>query len=302
TLTFHRRRLYSRWLMVRLLAVTLSALGYAIFGSSFTESIQVSVSVFSSGLHLCCYFCPGELARRRPSPAYPMTFYLMLSLGGALGAIFVGLVAPHVFSAIYEFPLSLVITALLAVAVLWEEGWATRALWITVAIAMVIVMGRNIHSYREDVILQVRNFYGALRVKEFHDWLKQPSDTLYNGRIEHGAQFRNPPQSVWPTTYYGPKSGIGLALDYYGGVPTRIGVVGLGAETLAAYGEAGDYIRFYEINPLARQLATTKFTFLHDTPAKTEIVMGDARLSLAAEPPQQFDVLAVDAFSGDAIP
>ena len=302
TLAFHRSTLYSRWLMVRLLAVTLCSLGYAIYDPSFTESIQVSVPVFCAGLFLCCYFCHGELARRRPSPAHLTTFYLMISFGGALGAVFVGLIAPHAFSAIYEFPLSLVVTALLAAAALWSEGWITRALWITAAIAMVVVLGRNIRSYRKDAILTVRNFYGALRVKEFHDWLKQPYYTLYNGRIEHGAQFLNPPQNLWPTTYYGPKSGIGLALDYYGGVPTRIGVVGLGAGTLAAYGEAGDYIRFYEINPLARQLATASFTYLKNTPAWTDIVMGDARLSLAADPPQEFDVLAVDAFSGDAIP
>src|SRR5262249_17511391 len=193
-------------------------------------------------------------------------------------------------------------TALLAAAALWRHGWVTRAFWLVVAAAMTFVLARNVHSYRKDAIVTVRNFYGALRIKEFHDWLKQPYYTLYNGRIEHGAQFLHPPQSWRPTTYYGPKSGVGLALDFYSGVPTRVGVVGLGAGTLAAYGEAGDSFRFYEINPLARQLATTFFTFLRDTPACTEIVMVDARLSLAAEPPKNFDVLAVDAFSGDAIP
>ena len=79
-------------------------------------------------------------------------------------------------------------------------------------------------------------------------------------------------------------------------------MIGLGAGTLAAYGKPGDSFRFYEINPLIRTIATTTFTYLRDSQARTEIVMGDARLSLQSEPPQQFDVLAVDAFSGDAIP
>jgi hypothetical protein len=302
TLAFSRRSLYSRWLMVRLLAVALASLGYAIYDSSFTESLQVSVPFFCTGLFLCCFFCHGELAKRRPAPSHLTSFYLMISLGGALGAIFVGLLAPHVFSAVYEFPVALLLTAGLAAAALWQQGWPARLLWSAVAIAMVVVLVRNVQSYRKDAILSVRNFYGALRVKEFHDWLKQPYYTLYNGKIEHGSQFLNAPKRQQPTTYYGPKSGIGLAMDYFNGAPKRVGVIGLGTGTLAVYGNSGDSFRFYDINPLIRHLATSTFTYLADTPAKTDIVMGDARLSLTAEPPQEFDILAVDAFSGDAIP
>jgi hypothetical protein len=247
-------------------------------------------------------FCHGELAARRPDARHLTSFYLMISLGGALGAGFVGLLAPHIFSAVYEFPLALLLTATIAAIALWREGWLARLFWATAVVAMAVVLVRSANSYQKNAILLVRNFYGALRIKEFRDWLKQPYYTLYNGKIEHGAQFRNPPQSLQPTTYYGPKSGIGLALAYFDGKPKRVGVVGLGAGTLAAYGRAGDYFRFYEINPLIRQIATTSFTYLHETPAKTEIAMGDARLSLSSEAPQEFDVLAVDAFSGDAIP
>jgi hypothetical protein len=302
TMAFSRRRWYSRWLIARLLAVALGSLGYAIYDPSFTESLQVSVPFFCSGLFLCCLFCHGELSRRRPAPGHLTSFYLMISVGGALGAIFVGLIAPHVFAGVYEFPLALLLTAALAAAALWEQGWLTRIFWAAAAVAMAVVLARNVHSYREDAILSVRNFYGALRVKRFQDWLKQPYYTLYNGKIEHGAQFLNPPKRLQPTTYYGPRSGIGLAMDYFAGAPKRVGVVGLGAGTLAAYGNPGDSFRFYEINPLLQRLATTTFTYLSDTPAKTEVVMGDARLSLSSEPPQEFDILAVDAFSGDAIP
>jgi hypothetical protein len=302
TMAFHRRRLYWRWLMIRLVVVALGSLGYAIYDPSFTESIQVNVPFLCAGLFVCCLFCHGELAARRPDARHLTSFYLMISLGGALGAGFVGLLAPHIFSAVYEFPLALLLTATIAAIALWREGWLARLFWATAVVAMAVVLVRSANSYQKNAILLVRNFYGALRIKEFRDWLKQPYYTLYNGKIEHGAQFRNPPQSLQPTTYYGPKSGIGLALAYFDGKPKRVGVVGLGAGTLAAYGRAGDYFRFYEINPLIRQIATTSFTYLHETPAKTEIAMGDARLSLSSEAPQEFDVLAVDAFSGDAIP
>jgi hypothetical protein len=302
TMAFHRRRLYSRWLMVRLLGVALGSLGYAIYDPSFTESIQVSVPFFCAGLFVCCLFCHGEMAMRRPAARHLTSFFLMISLGGALGAGFVGLLAPHIFSGVYEFPVALLLTAGIAGAARWREGLFTRLFWAGVAIAMAAVLARNATVYKKNTVLTVRNFYGALRIKEFHDWLKQPYYTLYNGRIEHGAEFLNAPQTLQATTYYGPKSGVGLALAYFSDAPKRVGVVGLGAGTLAAYGNPGDTFRFYEINPLIRQIATTSFHYLRDTPAKVEIAMGDARLSLAVEPTEQFDVLAVDAFSGDAIP
>ncbi len=302
TLAFNRRSLYSHWLMVRLLAVTLGSLAYAIYDPSFTESLQVSVALFCAGLFLCCLFCHGELAKRRPAASHLTSFYLMISLGGALGAMFVGLLAPRIFPAIYEFPLALLLTAALAATVLWPLGLHERVFWAAATIAMAVVLARSAHTYQKDTILMVRNFYGALRVKQLQDWLKQPYRTLYHGRIEHGAQFVNPPKSLLPTTYYGPDSGVGIVLDRSSGSPKRVGVIGLGAGTLAAYGKAGDFFRFYEINPVVQKIANSSFSYLRDTPARTEIVIGDARLSLAAEPPQQFDVLAVDAFSGDAIP
>lgn len=302
TLAFHRRTLYSRWLMPRLLAVALGSLGYAIYDPSFTESIQVSVPLFCGGLFLCCLFCHGELAMRRPAPRHLTAFYLMISLGGALGAIFVGLLAPYLFAALYEFPLTLCLTSLLAAVVLWPEGWPPRVYWIGATVAMAAVLVYNVYAYRKNTILTARNFYGGLRVKQLNDWLKQPYRELYHGKIEHGAQFLNSPKSLQPTTYYSPGSGAGIALHHLSGVPKRVGVIGLGAGTLAAYGNSGDSFRFYEINPLVAVIAKNSFSYLRDTPAKVDIVIGDARLSLAAEPSQQFDLLAVDAFSGDAIP
>ncbi len=303
TLVFGPRIFYWRWLATRLLAVAIGSLGYAIYDPSFTESLQVSVPLFCAGLFLCCWFCHGELARRKPAAGNLTSFYLMIALGGALGAIFVGLVAPHIFTGIYEFPLALVLTAGVAAAAVWRQGRLTRLFWGAVAIAMIVVLARNASLYRKNTSLMVRNFYGTLRVKEYKDWLKQPYRTLYHGTIEHGAQYYNEPMREDPTTYYARNSGVGMVLDRCcEDRPRRVGAIGLGTGTLAAYSEAGDTFRFYEINPLVPRIARTSFTYLADSEAKIEVVMGDARLSMQKESPQEYDVIVVDAFSGDAIP
>jgi SAM-dependent methyltransferase len=167
---------------------------------------------------------------------------------------------------------------------------------------MFFVLVRNVREFEKDTMVRMRSFYGALRVRQFSNWLKEPYRTLYNGKIEHGAQYVNPPQNLLPTTYYGPDSGVGLALAHCCPNAKRVGAIGLGAGTLAAYGKTSDYFRFYEINPQVIDIARNYFSYLRDSPAKIDVVLGDARLSLQSEAPQQFDVLVVDAFSGDAIP
>jgi SAM-dependent methyltransferase len=301
-LAFSRRSFYPRWWVARFLAVSLGSLGYAIYDPMYTEFVQVSVPVFCVGLFLCCLFCHGELALRRPAASQLTSFYLMVSLGGAVGAIFVGLLAPHIFRGIYELPLALILTSLVAIPALWAEGRLARVFWAAAAVAMSFVLVRNIRSYDKNTIVRERSFYGALRVRQQTNWLKEPYRVLYHGQIEHGAQYLNPPYSLLPTTYYGPDSGVGVALTQCCGGAKRVGAIGLGAGTLAAYGKTSDYFRFYEINPQILGIAKDYFSYLRDTPAKVEVAMGDARLSLESEPPQNFDVLAVDAFSGDAIP
>jgi len=305
TMAFARRSLYSRWLMLRLVAVLLGSLGYAIYDPSFTESVQVAVPLFCLGLFVCCLFCHGELARLRPEPERLTTFYLVIAAGGALGAIFVGLVAPFLFAATYEYPLALCFTALAAAAVLWNESFISRAFWTVATAALVAVLAYHVHAYEKNSILVARNFYGSLRVQLHYDWLKQRYHTLYHGMIEHGAQYADPPRNSEPTTYYGRKSGVGLALDFFKQPTRHIGVVGLGTGTIAAYARRGDVLRYYEINPLIVQIANDEFSYLENARkdgVDLAIRMGDARLSLAADEPEKFDVLVIDAFSGDAIP
>jgi spermidine synthase len=155
-----------------------------------------------------------------------------------------------------------------------------------------------------DTIAQMRSFYGTLRVTETPDSVGGGTiRTLYNGTIEHGTQpYRNGLRPV-AATYYAKSSGIGLAMTFCCGErPRRVGLIGLGTGTIAAYGRMGDVFRFYEIDPLVNRIARSLFTYLRESDASIQMVMGDARVSLAAEAPQQFDILVVDAFSGDAIP
>ncbi|MBV8515439.1 MAG: fused MFS/spermidine synthase, partial [Acidobacteria bacterium] len=305
TMAFARRSLYSRWLMVRLVAVTLASLGYAIYDPSFTDSVQVAVPLFCLGLFVCCLFCHGELARLRPTPERLTSFYLLVSAGGALGAIFVGLIAPLLFAATYEFPLALCFTALAAAAALWDAGWTSRAFWTVGTAALVAVLAYHVHAYEKNSILVVRNFYGGLRVQLHQDWLKRPYHTLYHGMIEHGAQYLDPPKNADPVTYYPRNSGVGLALDFFAQPSRHIGVVGLGTGTMAAYARRGDALRYYEINPLIVQIASNQFSYLENARMNgvdLAIRMGDARLSVEADDAEHFDVLVIDAFSGDAIP
>jgi hypothetical protein len=302
TLVFAKRPLYSRWFVARLLAVMLGAAGYATYDSSITHAIQISVPLFCSALFVVCLFCHGELVQRKPSVRYLTSFYLILALGGALGAVCVGLLAPHILPGVFELPIVLLLAAGLGAVVLWREGWSARIFWACVSISMCVVLVLNIRSTREDTVAMMRNFYGALRVQEFTTGLQLPYRSLVHGTIQHGAQYLAFPENRNPTTYYGRRSGVGLALRFCCDGPKRVGVIGLGAGTLAAYGKTGDSFRFYEINPQVVAVANGWFTFLKQSPAKTEIILGDARLSLESESSQQFDVLAVDAFSGDAIP
>jgi SAM-dependent methyltransferase len=301
-LVFAKRQLYSRWFVARLLAVALGAAGYAIYDSSITHAIQISVQLFCCALFIVCVFCHGELAQRKPSVPYLTSFYLIIALGGALGAVCVGLLAPHILSGIFELPIVLLLAALLATVVLWREGWSARLFWACVTVSMGAVLVSNVRTMRESTVAMMRNFYGALRIQEFKIGLQLPYRSLVHGTIEHGAQYLSFPENRNPTTYYGRRSGVGLALRFCCDGPKRVGVIGLGTGTLAAYGKPGDSFRFYEINPQVIAVANGWFTFLKQSPAKTEIILGDARLSLESEPSQQFDVLAVDAFSGDSIP
>jgi len=301
--TFGAGNFYRRALFLRLLAFALGVLAYAIYNINSRIPLQLGLPVFLCGLFICCVFCHGELNRLRPPTEHLTIFYVMVAAGGAAGAILIGLVAPWLFSGIYELPLTLGCTAVLALALTWEENlWAVRLLWIVVTGCMGVVAWMNIQAYHQDALSLRRSFYGSLRVVETPHAGPKQQRTLYHGTIEHGSQFLQSPRRSRPTTYYGSDSGIGILLRDCLPERKRVGVVGLGVGTLAAYGKTGDEFRFYEINAQVIEMARGLFFYLKETPAKTTILLGDGRQLLQADPQRPFDALVLDAFSGDAIP
>lgn len=300
-LAFSRRIRIPRVLILRLLAVALGSIGYLLYETGFAQPLQLGIPLFCFGLFAACLFCHSELDRTKPGPSHLTLFYLLVSLGGACGAIFVGLMAPRLFTATYELPISLLLTALLVCTTTWQDGWSSRLLWVVLTIAMAKGIGTEVRQTEMGSIVMMRSFYGSLRVMH-SGTAENQLRTLYHGTITHGSQFLFPPRRLRATTYYGRNSGAALALLFCCSGPKRVGIIGLGAGSLAAYGRPGDIFRFYEINPQVQQIAQSVFTYLRESRAKVDVALGDARLSLENEPPQRFDVLLVDAFSGDAVP
>ncbi len=380
------------------------------------------VAAYSGGLFICCMVCHGELYRLKPEPRNLTGFYLMIATGGALGGLFVAVVAPFLFTDYYELHWGLLLCGLLFVfvcateaqspatpqpghanpsapfkvqgsrfevqgsvaeaqscpplaprrspnlnpqptLVAWLAGvltllafvgidqwiagsaghfqavhkgwflglrigiWAALVLlaaawvvrkkyryfrhwrllacaWLSLGLVWLgTALWKQAQDSRAEAVSMSRNFYGVLTVFEHRQ--NEPDGhhfLLQHGRITHGLQFVDKEMAKWPTTYYGLESGIGLGMN---AVPTsgrRIGVVGLGTGSITVYGRPGDAFRIYEINPQVKQLATSRFTYLSNCLGTVEVVPGDARLSMEREPPQHYDLLALDAFSSDAIP
>jgi SAM-dependent methyltransferase len=269
------------------------------------------IAIFSGGFFVAAMVCHGELARRKPDPSYLTGFFLMVSIGGAAGGLFVGVVAPYLFRAYFELPLGIGACGILVAILIATDPstWFGRSRYgfLAPTIAVAVLCGFLTSVIRETTSgyrLMVRNFYGGLRVSDeggADD--RNAKRKLIHGVINHGMQLLAPDRRREPASYYCTGSGVAVAIVHrLPEVPQRVGVIGLGAGSLAAYGRAKDVIRYYEINPLVVTVARSEFTYLGDTPAKVEIALGDARLSLEREPSQQFDVLAVDAFSSDSIP
>jgi hypothetical protein len=381
-LCFHESRIYRRGPFQVLFAVT-AGWGGVLFLMGERVKVQTQIEGFGVLLFAACMVYHGELVTLKPNPRHLTSFYLHIASGGALGSVFVGLIAPHLFPAIWEFQLGLWLSGLLLAYILWRDknSWLhNHPRWLAPAIALAVLAGANyigvattvlhvkplivrilvvalailtivmlatgwrkrakhaltlqavalcawclfgmlfwlqVHRQESQSVLLTRNFYGTLRVTYDEPIAERHALVMRHGATLHGAQLQAPSQRRTPTTYYGLSSGIGLLLSHHPNRSAadpdarhlRLGVIGLGAGTLATYGQSGDSIRFYEMNPEVVRLSWGQdalFTFLNDSPAQTNVVTGDGRISLEQElqgsDPQKFDVLVVDAFSSDSIP
>jgi hypothetical protein len=366
---FARRPIYFRWLFHPLFALSSILVLIANRGSLFVE-----ISAYLFMLFVACVCCHGELARLKPPSSQSTAFYLAIATGGALGSVFVSLIAPQVFTGLWEFPVAMIASGMVVTAALFadRESWLYQSpAWLPVLLVWAVILSFRATGNFFDVapqwsalqflwmlalslvILRLlwrrsdrllwgwfrpvqffvvaflglltylsveqmgtffngslyasRNFFGILRVMPGFGL-----NELSHGRTLHGSQFTDPKRKYNPTLYYLPGSGIATILtEYPNAVPgtMRVGVIGLGAGTIAAFAGPGDTYVFYEINPSVKKISADAgaiFTFVPDAPANTKVRVGDARLLMEAElargERQNFDVLALDAFNSDAIP
>ena len=319
-LCFEGTRSYRRGLYLPVCLAALFALAWLLYYGGMQIFI-VQVGGYLAVLFVGCMVCHGELYRLRPGPERITAYYLCIALGGALGGTFVAILAPIVFRGVFETPLTAALLALIVTFLLWREsvrlpfpgrklpaGPVALAGTLALAACLCLVM----YKRQLESIYSTRSFYGVYQVKEGASWLinnvRVPlthgnGRTLVSGQVYHGFQFTDPACAALPTTYYSPESGLNVALQELPAVTNRyIGAIGLGVGTLATYGRPGDRIRFYELSPDVLRIARRYFTFLSGSAAHVDVVMGDARLSLEREPDQHFNLLVLDAFSGDSIP
>jgi SAM-dependent methyltransferase len=309
-LCFAPRNLYWRPVYLPLLIGAMAAYA-AVIGPLRSQQINLSIPLLCAGLFVSCMVLHGEAARQKPEPQRLTTFYLCLSAGGAIGGALIALVAPRVFKGMHEYVIILIVVPIVAFLGVARQRrqWKRPALtFAALALGLIACFGAAYYGWQKflddlsGAKLLARNFYGPVQVYPATD-TDYPAFILSHGITIHGLQF-----TAWnlrrePTTYYSHHSGAGLTYKVVSrSGPVKMGVIGLGTGTMAAYGRRGDQIRYYEIDPKVIKIAHMEFTYLLDSDANVDVIEGDARLMLAAQPNQQFDILVVDAFSSDAIP
>jgi len=296
-LAFDHPRWYFRPLFVAAMLALVPAMAYYIP----SLDLRLAAPLYLAGLFFACMFCHGELARAKPDPAHLTRFYLMISLGGALGAVLVAIVAPLVLPGYFEIGIALAGLAVLVATRL--RGHALLGA-IAVAACTCVLASKAAYDYSQGMRVMERDFYGVVRTADHADPV--PYRSMYHGGIMHGGQLLGDAFRNTPADYFSPGSGYGRVFTAWREMAPRrklsVGVIGLGAGVIGAWMKPGDQLVFYEISPRVVDVAKREFTYLADTAAQSEVVLGDGRLSLEREPPRGYDVLGIDAFSGDSIP
>lgn len=294
-------------------------------------------------LFLAAHVCHGVLAEDRPEANRLTEFYLIMSLGGVLGGAFNALVAPVLFNSIMEYPLLLIAVLFIRPGAPMfakdrERVWLYAAVAsFALAYALRLSLGAEGHvvmAYRGLFILSIlsvamsqtsragavfaaacawgigmvasssmgayseRSFFGVAQVLE-----RDGHRVLMHGTTVHGAQSLDPEMALLPSTYYAPDTPIGQVFVEYQ-ESGHVGVVGLGAGSVACYAQPGQTYTYYEIDPLIAKIASDPqhFTYLSECTPASEIILGDGRINLAAEPAGKFDLLLIDAFSSSSVP
>ena len=301
-ISFDHPRWYLRGLFLPLAGLSLPLMAWL----SDSLALKQVTPVYALGLFVVCMACHGELARLKPAPSRLTAFYLCMSVGGALGSLFMAVLAPLVFDGYFELYAALVVAGLagLTLPLVREPGvqrLLTRAATTGVVLLTAGLSWQGVKGYVESVRFMERDFYGVVRTRD-NATGGEPFRNLIHGAIAHGGQLLREDLRMSPSSYFGPTSGYGRVFASLPPGPHKVGVIGLGAGALAAYAKPGDDWVFYEISPAVVRAAMAEFTFLPQFPGRYELVVGDGRLALEREAPRQYDVLAMDAFAGDSIP
>lgn len=331
-LAFAGGKLYSRWIYLGVFVVIVLLTRMLL--SLTTSDIIIQIFAISLLLFVSCMLCHSELYRLRPLPQFLSSFYLMVALGGAVGGIFVNLVAPVIFqTGFWELQLGLIAVVILMAIIIQREPdrrkgkrrakkGSSQPVWqrlkpvVLGLLALVVLQAGFVIFYSRELTTQtemsLRNFYGVLRVWEINDEMPNLiANQMTHGKTAHGFQFSDESLRALPTAYFTPESGVGLTILNHTARPgpLRIGALGLGIGVVSTYGESGDVFRFYEVNPEVISIAEGDgdfFSYLDDSNAEVEVVEGDARVSLEQEladgGSQEYDLLILDVFSGDTMP
>jgi hypothetical protein len=312
-LAFRGGNPYPRRILLPALLVSVAACFFVWF-QDITYGLEGSLAAHAGAaltfLFAGCWVTHGEIALRKPEPSRLTGFYLSMTAGGALGGLSASLVSPLVFPNVWEYPLALVLAVLVAFAAARVQGAGARRLWwkAVPAATLGVAIAISALEHRRPLFAS-RNFFGVVRVMEAYpgtpDWRRD----LWHGGIAHGSQWFSPGRRREPTLYYYEGTGIEGVLTRHPkrrlARPLRVAVVGLGTGSILVHAQRDDLFRFYEIDPQVVMAAREFFTYLADTTAEVEVVLGDGRLSLQREEAAgapEFDVIVLDAFAGDAIP
>jgi len=305
---FHHEKWYVRPFFISAFLLAISGVIYVRIHGEALSGVQ-QICIYSMLLIVCCMICHGELFRLRPDSKHLTEYYLMIATGGAVGGIFVTIIVPVIFHNYQELYLGMI--ALTIFILLSDKSEALKnskrkliLSVVTLLFGVATIVFFQFADRNKGLIYNQRNFFGVLNVWEFNrDYADRHCYVLQHGLILHGLQFVSPSKRSLATAYYGESSGLGLTMRYLSVLEKRrIGVVGLGVGTVSTYCKKGDYIRFYEINPEVKKLAETRFTYLANCSCKTDVVLGDARLSMESEASQEFDIMVFDAFDSDTVP
>lgn len=308
-LCFESDRIYQRWLFLPFGAASLALFAYGMnLYENNSDVVKRLIPALCAALFMCCMLCHGELARRKPHPRYLTQYFLMVSVGGAIGGLFVALIAPRIFHTYLEMPIAAAACGFLIVFVLWNDvTWQpmlTRTAMVAAAVAFAVYLGRTEANNNKGYLLSARSFYGVLRVRDDPPEGSSPATrVLIHGTIDHGSELLIPNGGRTATSYFGPSSGINRAIRArHERGPMRIGILGLGAGVTASMANAGDTLHYYEINRLVFDIERTYFRFYNECPADKHLFLGDGRLVLEGLPSEQLDFLAMDAFTSDSVP